>query len=646
MKMPAMERFLKNRFLFLAIIALAGLVAYCNTFDVPFQFDDDVNIVQNPFIKDLSNFTGPEGKTYYKTDVFLKSRFVGYLSFALNYRAHGLEVWGYHAVNLAIHISNALLLYWLVLLTFRTPAVAASPLSGSSRYVALFSALLFVSHPVQTQAVTYIVQRFASLAAFFCLLSTAAYAKARLSSKNAPRYAFYAISLLSAALAMRTKETAFTLPLAIALYDLVFLGGPARRRLLYLAPLALTMLLVPLAFLGAGGPDGGLAGGARLAAGMSRVDYLLTELRVVVTYLRLIFLPVAQNLDYDYPVYRSALAPQVLMSAAFLLSTALFGLYQLHRSRQGEPAKRLVAFGIFWFFLSLAVESSVIPIEDVIFEHRVYLPSAGAFVAVSAGGAVVLGRLGPGALRKALLAFIVMLPLVLSSASYARNSVWRSDLSLWEDVVGKAPNNARGHYNLGVAYESRGRADRAAAHYKTAIGIRPDYVEARNNLGVVYRSMGLVDKAIEQYLICIRLRPDYAKPHFNLANAYQGQGMLEEAAAHFKLAIKLKPDLDAAHVNLGLLYKQKGMLRKAVEHFERAIRIRPENAAAHMNLGNVYLSRGELAKAIAQYKVSVALRPDDPDAHYNLGVAYRKSGEAERAEEHLRISRELRAGGG
>ena len=242
------------------LIAVLAILVYSNTFNVPFLFDDNPNIVENPIVMDLKYFTQPSeaeifsGTFQYKE--FMK-RFIGYLSFALNYKAHGLDVRGYHITNLLIHIINGILLYSLVMLTFRTPWFSDSYLNDKSRVVALFSALLFVSHPVQTQAVTYIVQRFASLATMFYLMSLVFYVTWRLrtavrSSESGAwkNHIIYIMSLVSAVLAMKTKETAFTLPLAIMLYEFLFFKGKVKMRLLRLMPLILTMLIIPLTYFG------------------------------------------------------------------------------------------------------------------------------------------------------------------------------------------------------------------------------------------------------------------------------------------------------------------------------------------------------------------------------------------------------------
>jgi hypothetical protein len=360
---PGKPRFIDKPIVHIALIALIGLIAYSNTFQSPFQWDDKHYIAENPIVKNLDYFLEPskaEGFDYFGS---FRRRYVGYLTFALNYRVHGLDPAGYHALNIAIHILNALLVYFLVRLTFRTPFLGGPDKEGISRLIALLSGLLFVSHPVQTEAVTYIFQRFASLAVFFYLCSLVLYIKWRLGTARRPtRYrnvVFYLLSIASAILAMKTKENAFTLPLAITLYEFLFFSGPARGRLLRLMPLLLTLLIVPSTIMGADTPAGEIIGGIGPATRgyeqITRGSYLLTQLRVIVTYIRLLLYPANQNLYYDYPVFHSLFNLQVSVSFLFLLSVFGLGIYLFYLSRLKAPILRLTSFGIFLVFLALSV---------------------------------------------------------------------------------------------------------------------------------------------------------------------------------------------------------------------------------------------------------------------------------------------------
>jgi protein O-mannosyl-transferase len=247
---------------------------------------------------------------------------------------------------------------------------------------------------------------------------------------------------------MKTKEIAFTLPATVLLYEFMFFKSPVRKRLLFLAFVALTLAIIPLTLLHADKPLSTslseLSEKTRVQTDMPRWDYLVTQMRVIVTYLRLVFLPVGQNLDYDYPRYESLFTPPVFLS--FLLLVAIVGaaFYLLYASRSRTPrpssrtaSYRLISFGIFWFFITLSVQSSIVPIVDVIFEHRVYLPTVGLFFAVITCVVTAAKRLKMENVALLLLASSV---LIFTGVTYARNMVWMSEISLWEDVVKKSPN--------------------------------------------------------------------------------------------------------------------------------------------------------------------------------------------------------------
>ena len=325
--------------LHLLLVISLGLLAYSNTFTATFNFDDIANILGNPVVRNVDPFADPFAVK--------GSRAVGDFTFAVNYRLNGLDVFGYHLVNLAIHLATALLVYTLVTLTFRTPLLAPADEGERGRFsgpIALFAALLFVAHPLQTQAVTYIVQRFTSLAAMFYIGSLVLYIMARLEQGGSGRRgklfaaACYLLSLLTAVLAMKTKEIAFTLPFTVILYEFMFFRGSIAKRVMFIGAFLLTLAIIPLSMLGSSGAGqllGRLEAATMVQTEMPRLDYLFTQFRVIVTYLRLLFFPVEQNLDHDFPVSHSFFNAPVLLS--FLLLLAIFGLgiYLAYRSAVG-----------------------------------------------------------------------------------------------------------------------------------------------------------------------------------------------------------------------------------------------------------------------------------------------------------------------
>jgi tetratricopeptide (TPR) repeat protein len=652
-------------FLHITIITITALLIYSNTFSAPFHFDDEPNIIENNKIKDLSNFWPPSG-----------TRYIGFLSFALNHHLGGLEVFGYHLVNIAVHITNGFFLWWLVLLTFKTPVMERAVGRTQPKYfIALTAALIFISHPVQTQVVTYITQRFTSLATLFYLLSLVLFVKWRLSRgtlKPGPQAVIYVSSLVSAIVSMKTKEISFTLPFIIVLYEFSFFNDKTlKKRLSYLTPFLLTLAIIPLTLfmqkLGLNDGTPGVAETLRVKqiedlVTLSPHSYLVTQFRVIVTYIRLLLLPVHQNLDYDYPLSHSLFEPGVFFSFIFLLSVFSLAIYIFTRSRKsGNVYALLTAFGFFWFFITLSVESSIIPIGDVINEHRIYLPSIGGVIAFGAGVFYVLDnvkiKISPLHATAILLLFTA---LPLSIATYKRNFIWSDEVKLWEDVVRKSPDKVRGHLNLGVAYggkdqydlamreyvsvlklqhdnsdahfnigtiyEKKGRIDEAIEEYKVALMLDPGYVDAHYNLGLVYDKQDRLNEAIEEYISALIVKPDFSDAHYNLGNAYYKKGLMDEAIEEYKLSLSLEPNLAMAHNNLGNAYYKKGLMDEAIEEYKLSLSLKANLAMAHNNLGNVYALQGRIEEAIDEYSKALELDPNYVDARQNLGLVYKQRG--------------------
>lgn len=538
-----------------ALALVAGLAAsiYSNTLSASFHLDDIPTIVRNGEIRQVTNFVDLSG-----------SRPVGFLTFALNYQVGELNVVGYHVVNLLIHIANGWLVYVLVLMLWRlqgTEDDQSFRSSTESRVAAIMAALLFVSHPIQTQAVTYIVQRFASLVALFYMLAVACYLRWRLATPGtSTRYLWYVGALAATILAMKTKETSFTLPFMLVLAEGVFFRTVSLKQWVPLIPFLLTLPIIPLSL------SGGVGEAEPGFTGIDRMSYLFTQFRVLLTYLRLLALPIHQNVDYDYPIHHSFLDPAVFLSFLVLLALGGAAIWLLF----WRPRYRLAAFGVLWFFLTIAVESSIIPIRDVIFEHRLYLPMVGLLFA---GAVLVMGL--RDRLRATGIVAVAIITAVFAVAAYDRNRVWNDEITLWSNVVQESPKKARGHNGLGVAYAYAGRLEEAMASYKTAIVLQPDFPKVHSNLGNIYLRLGLTEEAIAEYQTEIRFHPDTPEAHSNLGNAYVRQKRLDEAIREHETAVRLQPDFADLHHNLGVAYQRKGLYDKARREFETTLRLNP-----------------------------------------------------------------------
>ena len=590
------------------VILLLGFLSYANTFDAPFVFDDQKSILSNPVIHNLGNYL-PGGAGY----EYNPRRFVGYFTFALNYHFGEFNVTGYHLFNLAVHLITALLVYALVRLTFRTPRMSGCHLAPQAGIAALLAALLFVAHPVQTQVVTYITQRLTSLATLFYLLALVAYIMARLQQIHGsslqrpgksgvavtPHYGAYgrialllSVSVAAAVLAMKTKEIAFTLPLAALLYEACFFQDGWRRRVYMLLPLLLTLPLIPVSILLGSGdaPENEIATleqQLRAHSEISRWHYLLTQFRVIVTYLRLLFLPVRQNIDYDYPVYTTFFTPPVFLSFALLASLLALAFYLYRAGAKSNalsffsrPELRLVAFGIFWFFLTLSVESGLVPIADVIAEHRLYLPSVGMAIAVAI--AVLLAAQKSAAILRGSIPLLVVAIAILglTVATWQRNQVWSSHASLWEDTVHKSPGKGRPWYNLGTYQMAAGQLENAARSLSQSIANDPDFADAWHNLGLAHLMAGHYQQALRPLQTALKLKPELDNATVNLAIALIFTRQPAAAVAHLEPLREKLPERPDVRYNLGLAYLGVANLPAAQREQAALSRIAPDLAVS------------------------------------------------------------------
>lgn len=601
-----MKWLLRKPYLIPILIAMVGLLAYANTFSVPFQFDDDAYVVNNPAIRDFRAFLSPAeitgGSSHSPTGIppalrfAFMTRILGYVSLAVNYQLSGLSVTGYHVTNLLLHMLNAWLLYGILCHTFSGIRFAGMEREDdSSRLLPLVAAMLFLCHPIQTHAVTYITSRFVLLASFFSLLSLAAYVRSRTAPVGAGRSVYLALATVSAAAGMMCKEFTFTLPFLIALYELSFFRADLRERLRSLAPLALTLPVIPLLVFLQQGSVTALDSTMRTitaadASQISRGDYLLTQFRVIVMYLRLLFFPVGQNIDHDIPVQHSLASLPLLASLLLLLALLVWSGYRLYRSLRDNraPETRIVPFGIIWFFTALSVESSIIPLGELQAEYRLYLPSIGMVMAFTAICVAMSRKYSPDGKVFRVLAGILVV--ILCGATVLRNRVWQSEISLWQDAASKSPAKVRPHQNLALYYGMQGRPDLAGVELRRALAIEPRNFELHNNLGIVYRQLGNLDGAIKEYRTVLALEPADAMARYNLGNIYLGQGKLNEAIREYRACAAIVPDYDEVHNNLGIALDRSGRSAEAIVEFKEAVRLNPRNMNAANNLQRV-LSR-------------------------------------------------------
>ena len=602
-----MSALLRKPSIALLLIALAGAVAYATSFGVPFQFDDDAYVVNNPVLRNFSSFLSPReiagGESLSPTDMPTALRFAfmtrifGYLTLAANFKLHGLNVAGYHIVNLLLHILTGWLLYLIARSTFSRTLPDNGGDDTTATAAALFTALLFICHPLQTHAVTYVTSRFVLLASCCSLLSLWAYIRSR--TVRHASGAMITLSVAAAAAAMLSKEFTFTLPVLIALYEFTFLDGSLREKLRKLAPLALPMPIIPLLVFLKQGNVTALDGTMRTITAadvsqISRLDYLMTQFGVITLYLRLLILPVGQNIDHDIVVQHSPASPAVfvpLLVLLVLLALAGAAAWCWIRSRHSgsSPALKVITFGIAWFFIALSVESSILPLGELQAEYRAYLPSAGLLLAFGSLCILAVARFRIN--RTALTAAAGLLIITLTAATLLRNRVWQSEISLWSDASAKSPGKVRPLQNLGMYYARDGRLTEAEQTLKKAVAVEPRNFELHNNLGIVYRQAGDFDRAIAEYRTVLQLQPGDPMAHYNLGNIHLAQGRPAEAIEAYQSCLKGAPGYDEAYNNLGIALQRSGRRDEAVAAFRQAVTLNPENKNARNNLNRMLQAR-------------------------------------------------------
>jgi tetratricopeptide (TPR) repeat protein len=579
----------------------------------------------------------------------------------VNYHFNGLNVFGYHVFNLAVHLGTAILVWWLTLLTLSTPAMKDDKITRHAGLIALFTGLVFVSHPVQTEAVTYIWQRASSMAALFYLASLCLYVKSRFAAPNSAsrndtmQKIYYCGSLLTAVLAMFTKENTVTLPLMILFYEISFFKTKRNLNWPYLFPFLLTLFIIPLTILFTKAQQfQAIQRFVHGPGGISSWQYLLTQFRVIVTYIRLVFLPLNLNLDYDFPISKSIFEWPTLFSFLFLAGI-------LFLAKRLYSKYRLVSFSIFWFFLTLSLESSMFPLRNVIFEHRLYLPLAGYSMFLVSGAYYLRSftQFTPECFNRGFRMTIGILTIIVilnSILTYQRNKVWKDEITLWSDAVRKSPYKARPVNDLGFAYYKQSNFAQAIADYNKAITLKPDladaYVgrglsyadvgnfvqaiadynkaikieptfgQAYNNRGIFYLHQGKPDRAISDLTRAIDLYPLDAKAYYNRGLSYAKQGNVRQAIADYKKAIEIDNSYADAYYNLGLIYAHQGSFTEAVNDFNKTIEIDPDYADAYNNRGIVYGIQGNFNQALSSFTQAIKINPDDADAYYNRGNVY------------------------
>ena len=631
------------------VVVAAGLLAYHNSFTGAFVFDDLASIPQNPTIRHLWPIWQPLSPPH-RGWLTVEGRPLINLSLAVNYALGGYNVWGYHALNLAVHIFAGLALLGIVRRTLLQPALR-DRFGAAANELALTVAVLWTVHPLQTESVTYIIQRAESIMGLFYLLTLYCFIRGAESLRAGGGRLWYGLCVGACLLGMASKEVMATAPVMVMLYDRAFLSKSfreawRRRRPLYLFLASTWVLLGWLAILTV---SNALANAQHI--GLTWWQYLATQPGVILHYLRLSVWPSPLCMNNPWPIARTwrAILPSALVVSILLGATAW--------AWRSNPVWGFVGA---WFFLILAPSSSILPAHDAMYEHRMYLSLAAVVSVVMMGSYAVAGR-------RSLVVFAAV-AIGLGFLTWRRNQDYRSEVALWMDTVAKYPNEPMDHYNFGIILQRAGKIEEALSQYERAVSLRHDYAEAHNNLGIVLAEAGKTNDAIEHFEEAVRLKPDHVPAQNNLAvmlwcagrtqdaiarwqqslrvrphdaealnnygTALRQMGKTEQAIRCWEDALQANPDYTEAQYNLAEALKQTGQFQLAVGHYEQVLQTDPENVKVHYGLGVALWQTGRVSEAIQEWEQAVRLKPDYADAHNSLGNALMRVGQVAEAIEH------------
>lgn len=597
-----------------AIITLFIIVLsiYSNTFHASWHFDDEPNILKEKSlqlnelswekVKKILPFTSDGRKNLYRP--------AARLTFAINYYFGEEDVLGYHLVNLSIHFLASLFLFLFIYHGLNLPLLRAK--YGPNSYsIALLATLLWAINPVQTQAVTYIVQRMASMAGLFYIMSMYFYLKGRTCKNRQIKITHYFFCFVTAIFAFASKENAVMLPISIFFFDLLLIQGFAKENIKKNSYLLLALILIPLALaLVRSGPS--IFSPKHLLSnyeirGYTLLERLLTEPRVIIFYITLLFYPMPDRLNilHDFSISQSLFNPPTTILA--ILSIFLILGVAIINSRRWP----LISYCVLFFFLNHIIESTIFSLE-LIFEHRNYIPSMLLFVPVAI--LIVRGIKFFSYKKKMQAVFCVFIMLVLvgqGHSTFMRNSVWQTDESLWLDTIRKSPNLPRPHHNLARYYGKIGFREKEIAEYELALALEMGpHGETRH------------------------------RTHYNLALAYNARDEKDKAITHLEMAIEMDPVYSDAYTSLAAILITKRKYDEAFDYLIKALTYDNKNPQAHNNLGLVLLKKRRLEEAVGEFKKALATEKESVPTLLGLGIAYKYKKELVKAKYYLRMALE------
>lgn len=588
---------LTPKFYAISIAVLCALSAglYSWTADFPWVYDDYYYMKDNPLFLEaraLPHLTSPvefaAKPLQDKIDPDLATNILlrpfAYASLHLNHYLDGFNPRWYRAVNILIHAVNGFLIFALLVRLMTHSVLSEKITNSSAQFIASTAALMFTAHPLATESVTYVIQRFTSLSTLFYLLTLLLYfyslSDAAPNVKRLLRGAATVVLLLG----MLTKEDVFTAPFLAVLIDKWLLGSDWRSSMKKAIPLLCLLPVIPgLVVVVSWAQSGGSWSFSDAVHVVNAKEdpwhystYLITQVTVVADYLRQIFWPSDLNISPDWPVFRSLLQGPVMVSLLVLTATIVLTRH-LHTRRNPDFRHSLAFAFTIWFFITLIPSSGLVPLPDMKADHRSYLPSIGIFVAF----ACLLDQVRT--LRRGIVPWRIVTPAIAFSAVVAlsvstlqRNSVWRTNKGIWEDTLAKSPNRFSAWTNLGAAYCDEGDFENAVRCYKKAVNIEPRVIGAQENLSIALVHLNKWEECLKTTLDFVDSNGSASRSPtliFHIGLSYAGLGRLNKAAEILNKLLISCPDHFYARKILGMIYHHQNKKAMSLHQLRIANRL-------------------------------------------------------------------------
>jgi len=583
--------FRETLFAFISLFILL-IIVYSNSFQCRFHYDDFINIVNNPNIHMREFSIESIQKVLYGKNLnrVFDVRPLSYLTFALNYFINGNDVLGYHVVNFTIHYITSIFLFLFILQTLNLPLIK-SRYQKNAYAISLFSVFFWATHPVQVTAVTYIVQRMASMSAMFYIAAMFFYLRFRTETKGKRKIIWLILFPAACFFSLASKENAAMLPVSIFIYDVILIQGATHATIRKsIKPFLLVLLVIFIITLLYTSPSSILSNYKYRF--FSPVERILTEPRIIIFYISLLLYPVSSRFTmlHDIEISSNFFTPWTAIPANLTVCLVI-GLALCFIKK-----RPLICFCILFFFLNHLIESSVIPLE-LIYEHRNYLPSVFFFTLISIILLHILKILpGSGPVRPLVFICILFLLISQSHTTYIRNNIFLTEISLWEDNVKKAPNLSTAHINYGKSLWELGFTRKALEEYKKANNLNRFNNKAQK--GVLLFNKALID-AYET--------KDYRKSLITIQKAFK----LNNGS----------PNIWAELSRILMLLKDK---KNALKHAETALRFWPDDPDLLYSRSVILMAQNQLGEALDAAKKLYELYPDNPKHLVVLAEIYRK----------------------